>query len=141
MTAYNQHTFTSVFIGPTGHQHDRDPKATDTEPTAIDCDVCAPYLASDGWVFDPKLVPLTDRQIEEQEKRDREGAAAIRQAAAALADGLAESARKKVSEKEPDPEPKSKPEPQAEPERRKPGPKPKAEKEAEAAAKASGSTK
>jgi hypothetical protein len=85
-TVYLQHVFTSIGVGPTGHQHVRAESADPNAPTAIDCDVCAPILVRDfGGVYDPDLVPLTDRQTASREKSDREGNAAVRMAAESLA--------------------------------------------------------
>lgn len=76
MTLYNQHTFTAVFVSQTGHSHVRS-GGDDGTPMAIDCGACEPFLTKDGWVYDPKLVPLTDRQMAEQERVSKQGNAAL----------------------------------------------------------------
>lgn len=90
MTVYNQHVFTSVSVGPTGHQHGRE-HAKGEEPTAIDCPACEPYLVADGWVSSPDQVPKTVAQIADEERREREGNSAVRQAAEAMARVAAEA--------------------------------------------------
>ena len=85
-TVYLQHRYHSIGVGPTGHNHTRAEPDDGETPTAIDCDVCAPYLVRDfGGVYNPDLVPLTDRQVAAREKADREGNSAVRQAAEAMA--------------------------------------------------------
>lgn len=82
---YNQHTITSIFVGQTGHQHTKAPGAPEMAPMAIDCAQCQPFLLREGWVVSPESVPLTDRQIREKERIEREGSLAVRQASEAMA--------------------------------------------------------
>ena len=102
MTVYNQHIFTAIFVGQTGHQHVRNASATDEAPTAIECVSCEPFLVKEGWTHSPEQVPLTDRQVTERDRTEREGNMAVKQvaealattAAAALASGAAARARR-----------------------------------------------
>jgi hypothetical protein len=92
-TVFNQHTTTSIFVGQTGHTHNRaeDAAADAVEaPTAIDCSACEPFLVKEGWVYNPAGVPLTERQVREQEQTEREGNLAVKHVAEALADRAAE---------------------------------------------------
>ncbi len=86
---YTQHTITAIFVSQTGHHHVRayTDEATfyGETPTSIECGACEPYLVKEGWVYDPDLVPLTDRQIANRERLEREGNAAVAKAAEALA--------------------------------------------------------
>ncbi len=83
-TVYNQHTYTAIFVGQTGHSHSRASDDGQT-PMAIDCAVCEPFLVKDGWVYNTELVPLTDAQEREAERLEREGNLAVKQAAEAMA--------------------------------------------------------
>lgn len=83
--AYAQHTITSVAVGPTGHTHDRSLPITDETPTVVECAACAPYLIREGWYANPELVPLTERQLKERERIEREGNLAVKEVTAALA--------------------------------------------------------
>lgn len=86
VTVYNQHTFTSVNVGPTGHVHSRASSDPDDQtPTAVECGACEPFLVREGWVHDPGSVPLTDRQEREREQVEREGNLAVKQVAESLA--------------------------------------------------------
>ncbi len=102
MTVYNQHTYGSVFVGPTGHTHTKVKTGKDDgTPTAIDCGACEPFLVKEGWVYDPALVPLTDRQLAEQERVTKEGNAALlafqRDLAANAAEALLEGGTAKAA--------------------------------------------
>lgn len=84
---YLMGSYHSVFVGPTGHQHQRnDPPFPENVPMAIECPMCEPYLVRDfHGVYDRVQVPLTDRQIAANEQADRQGGAAVHAAAEALA--------------------------------------------------------
>lgn len=89
---YNQHVYSSVFIGQTGHTHAKAAAAADDEtPMAIDCSACEPFLVKEGWVYAEENVPLTDRQARDQERTEREGNLAVKQVAEALAATAAEA--------------------------------------------------
>lgn len=88
-TVYYQGTHTAITIGPTGHQHKKAEKADKNEPFAIDCAECEPYLVREGWVYNKKLVPLTQEQLDEQEDVEREGNLAVKQVAEAMAETAA----------------------------------------------------
>lgn len=90
---YNQHTYRSVFVGQTGHQHNRADKDDGFTPMAVDCEACEPYLVKEGWVYNPELVPLTDQQIREKDRVEREGNLAVKQAAQTLASVAADQVR------------------------------------------------
>ncbi len=83
-TIYTQPTVSSVYVGPTGHTHSKADPASG-KPFAIDCGACEAYLIREGWVYDVELVPPTDQQLREQERIEREGNLAVKQAAEALA--------------------------------------------------------
>ncbi len=85
-TIYTQHTVKALYVTQTDHRHQRaaGPEEDET-PTALDCAMCEPYLVKEGWVYDPALVPLTDRQERERERIKEEGNAAVSRAAEALA--------------------------------------------------------
>lgn len=89
MTVYGQVSNYSVSRAETGHNHVRPADDDMSLPFAIDCDACAPFLLRDGWVASPDQVPLTGAQIAEQERIEREGNLAVKQAAAALAESAA----------------------------------------------------
>ncbi len=96
-TLYNQHTYSSVFVGQTGHTHTRAADADTDLPFAVDCGVCEPYLVREGWVYNTELVPPTDVQLREQERLEREGNIAVKQAAEAMATVIAKEAVKSTS--------------------------------------------
>jgi hypothetical protein len=88
-TVYLQSTTSEVYVAPTDHHHKR-PIGDDTNrPFAIDCEACEKYLVREGAVYSPDLVPLTSSQVAEQEKIEREGNLAVKQAATALAESAA----------------------------------------------------
>ena len=89
MTVYLQNTVYSVSRAETGHVHVRPADDDMSLPFAIDCDACAPFLVKDGGTVSPDQVPLTGAQIAEQERIEREGNLAVKQAAAALAESAA----------------------------------------------------
>jgi hypothetical protein len=103
-TIYTQHSVSSVYVGPTGHQHVRAQDDDGHTPFALECAACEPYLVKEGWVYDTELVPLTDTQQRAQERMEREGSIAVRQAAERLADAAAAEITK-ASKPAPDPEP------------------------------------
>lgn len=134
-TVYNQHSVTSVGVGPTGHVHNRSGDAEGETPTAIDCVACEPFLVKEGWVYNPNLVPLTDQQVMDRERADREGNQAVRWAAEAQ--GRAAQQAIAAAHRQDDDEPQQivvmappvetpKPETKAEPVETKPEPEPKA---------------
>lgn len=84
-TIYAQHSVASVSVGPTGHQHNRATPDDGHTPFAINCEACEPFLVKEGWVYNPEQVPLTDAQIREKERVEREGNLAVKQAAEMLA--------------------------------------------------------
>lgn len=93
-TVYTQGRFKSIFIGATGHVHNREGDfESDETPMAVDCVSCEPYLVKEGWVYAPEQVPLTDRQEREQQRQEREGNMAVKQ----VAEALAESAREALA--------------------------------------------
>lgn len=87
-TIYSQSTISSVFVGKTGHAHEKEDPSSD-EPFALDCVACEPHLVREGWVYKPEQVPLTEAQEREQERLEREGNIAVKQAAEALATAAA----------------------------------------------------
>jgi hypothetical protein len=90
-TLFNQHVYTSIFIGQTGHTHNRAGDAEDETPTAIDCAACEPFLVREGWVYTPEAVPLTERQVRAREQTEREGNLAVKQVAEALAQAASDA--------------------------------------------------
>lgn len=88
-TVYLQHRFTNIYVGPTGHSHTRDANDDLTKPWGINCDACERFLVAEGAVYRPEQVPLTDDQIAENERLEREGNLAVRQASQALATAAA----------------------------------------------------
>lgn len=92
MPIYAQHTVSSVFVGPTGHQHNR-AVPDDGQPFAIECAACEPFLVKEGWVYNPELVPLTDIQERERDRVEREGNLAVKQVAERLAEAAAHEIR------------------------------------------------
>lgn len=87
-TVYTQHRYTAVFVGETGHHHQRATEDDGVTPFAIQCDACEPFLVKEGWVYNPALVPLTDEQLRRKERIEVEGNAALK----AFQEKLAESA-------------------------------------------------
>jgi len=76
----------SIFVGQTGHQHIRSGPTNDEIPTKINCPECEPWLVRDfGGVYSEELIPPTDRQVKAREKAEKEGNAAVSEAAKALA--------------------------------------------------------
>jgi hypothetical protein len=93
---YLQGAIGNVFVGPTGHQHLRTIPINDEIPTVIDCPMCEKYLVKDfGGVYDPRSVPLTDRQIEDRERAKEDGDFAVAKAAQELARGALEVSKAK----------------------------------------------
>ena len=85
-TVYLQSTHTEVFIGPTGHHHKRAAGEDLSLPMAIDCDACAPYLVKDMYgTYKIEQVPLTEAQVAEKERIEREGNYAVQEAAKLIA--------------------------------------------------------
>jgi len=77
MTVYLQHTFYSIGIPETGHVHNRNAPPEDETPTAIDCDLCEPYLVKNaGAVYDTRLLPPTQAQAERAERESGQGSTA-----------------------------------------------------------------
>jgi hypothetical protein len=94
---YNQHTYTSVGVGETGHVHVRAevPQPNDRTPMTIDCDVCEPYLLKLGWSRTPRYqsyhrrpdgtvessgpgIPYTSDQLDELQAQEDQSSAAVR---------------------------------------------------------------
>jgi hypothetical protein len=101
-TIYAQHSVSSVSVGPTGHQHNRASKDDGHTPFALDCEVCEPFLVKEGWVYNPEQVPLTDSQIREKERVEREGNLAVKQAAEMLASAAADAVTHRTKSAKPE---------------------------------------
>lgn len=110
MTVYNQYTYTSVFVGQTGHAHVKAEGAEARAPMAITCSACEPILVREGWVHAAELVPLTDVQEREKERAEREGNLAVRQAAEALSTSLSSQLAGGMAPKRRPGRPKARPE-------------------------------
>ena len=86
---YLPHTVSAVYRAETEHHHVRPAGDDMSRPFAIDCDACAPFLLRDGATTSAEKVPLTEDQVTEQERIEREGNLAVKQAAQALATSAA----------------------------------------------------